>query len=124
MMANPELPKAKLTEGFFAMFDRQKEVTLKGTVKEFQWTNPHSFVDLTLDNQGGDYLIEGPTPGVLRAHGWKFNSLKAGDRVTAKVHPLREGKGGTDHETIRRERHLYDALYLYCGGDAKKLRRD
>src|SRR5947207_1877402 len=29
-----------------------------------------------------------------------------------------------DHETIRRERHLYDALYLYCGGDAKKLRRD
>jgi hypothetical protein len=32
--------------------------------------------------------------------------------------------GYDDHETLRRERHLYDALYLFCGGDAKKLRRD
>ena len=32
--------------------------------------------------------------------------------------------GYDDHETIRRERHLYDALYLYCGGDPNKLRRD
>jgi len=37
---------------------------------------------------------------------------------------LAAAQGYDDHETIRRERHLYDALYLYCGGDANKLRRD
>jgi hypothetical protein len=37
---------------------------------------------------------------------------------------LAAAEGYDDHETIRRERHLYDALYLYCGGDANKLRRD
>jgi hypothetical protein len=37
---------------------------------------------------------------------------------------LAAAQGYDDHETIRRERHLYDALYLYCGGDPKKLRRD
>jgi hypothetical protein len=37
---------------------------------------------------------------------------------------LAAAEGYDDHETIRRERHVYDALYLYCGGDPKKLRRD
>ena len=37
---------------------------------------------------------------------------------------LAAAEGYDDHETIRRERYIYDALYLYCGGDAKKLRRD
>jgi hypothetical protein len=37
---------------------------------------------------------------------------------------LAAAEGYDDHETLRRERHLYDALYLFCGGDAKKLRRD
>jgi hypothetical protein len=37
---------------------------------------------------------------------------------------LAAAQGYDDHETLRRELHLYDALYLYCGGDAAKLRRD
>ena len=80
-----------------AMFDRQKEVVISGTVREFQWTNPHIFIELLVPGPNGaySYSIEGPSPGVLRAHGWKFNSLKVGDKVVAKVHPLKgDRKGG------------------------------
>jgi hypothetical protein len=79
-----------------AMFDDSKEVQIAGTVHEFQWTNPHVFIELTVDGPNGAYkfIIESPTPGVLRAHGWKFNSLKPGDKVVAKVRPLRVGQNG------------------------------
>lgn len=78
------------------MFDNTKEVEVAGTVHEFQWTNPHIFIELMVDGPNGPYkfIIEGPTPGVLKGHGWKFNSLKPGDKVVAKVRPLREGRLG------------------------------
>src|SRR5579862_3601438 len=76
----------------FAMFDRQKEVTLKGTVKEFQWTNPHSFIEIeTPDDKGGavSYSIEMNSPNNLTRQGWKSTALKAGDKVTVVMNPLR-----------------------------------
>ena len=79
-----------------AMFDDTKQVEVAGTVQEFQWTNPHVFIELMVDGPNGPYkfIIEGPTPGVLRGHEWKFNSLKAGDKIVATVRPLREGNSG------------------------------
>ena len=79
-----------------AMFDRQKEVVVTGTVREFQWTNPHIFIELVVEGPNGpsNYSIEGPAPGILRDHGWKFNSLKAGDKVVVKVHPLKDNRPG------------------------------
>ena len=79
-----------------AMFDRQKEVVITGTVREFQWTNPHIFIELVVAGPGGthNYSVEGPSPGVLRAHGWKFSSLKPGDKVVVKVHPLKDNRQG------------------------------
>jgi hypothetical protein len=80
-----------------AMFDRTKEVVVAGTVHEFQWTNPHIFIELMVADPNGPYTfsIEGPSPGVLKQHGWKFNSLKVGDKVVVKVHPLKgDRKGG------------------------------
>jgi hypothetical protein len=79
-----------------AMFDRTKVLDVKGTVREFQWTNPHTFIELTVDGPKGpeNFSVEGPTPGVLRSKGWKFNSLKAGDKVTVKVNPLKTGEVG------------------------------
>ena len=82
----------------FAMFDRQKEVTLKGTVKEFQWTNPHSFIEIeVVDAQGATtpYSIEMNSPNNLTRQGWKSTALKPGDKVTVVMNPLRDGsKGG------------------------------
>jgi hypothetical protein len=79
-----------------AMFDRTKTIEVKGTVREFQWTNPHIWIELDIVGPPGKdhYTIEGPTPGILRAKGWKFNSLKPGDEVVVKVHPLRNGTAG------------------------------
>jgi hypothetical protein len=79
-----------------AMFDDTKDLEVAGTVHEYQWTNPHVFIELMVDSADGPkkFIIESPTPGVLRAHGWKFNSLKPGDKVVAHVRPLRVGNSG------------------------------
>ena len=66
-----------------AMFDDTKEVEVAGTVQQYQWTNPHVFIELMVDGAEGPhkFTIESPTPGVLRGHGWKFNTLQPGDKV-------------------------------------------
>ena len=83
----------------FAMFDNQKNVTLEGTVKEFQWTNPHSWIQLVVKDASGkevEYSIEGGSPNGLSRAGWKRTSLKPGDKVSIKIHPLKSGeKGGS-----------------------------
>ena len=82
----------------FAMFDRTKRVTLVGTVKAFQWTNPHSWVQLTVPGAQGEmeeWSIEALSPNVLGRQGWKRNTLNPGDKVSVVINPLRDGgKGG------------------------------
>ena len=81
-----------------AMFDNSKTVTLKGTVKEFAWVNPHVliWVDAVTDN--GDkpqlWAVELASPGVLTRNGWTKRSLNPGDKVSVDVGPLRDGKPG------------------------------
>jgi hypothetical protein len=82
----------------FAMFDQSKQVTLVGTVKEFQWTNPHAFIHIeaTVDGSKDVWDIELNSPNNLKRQGWKSTSLKAGDKVTVVANPLRDlsHKGG------------------------------
>jgi uncharacterized protein DUF6152 len=82
----------------FAMFDREKEVTLTGTVREFQWTNPHAFieVDVPAENGGASerWSVEMNSPNNLTRQGWKSSLLKAGDKVSVTINPLRDGKKG------------------------------
>jgi len=81
----------------FAMFDRQKEVVLKGTIKTFQWTNPHSFIELEVSGPDGrvqPYSIEMNSPNNLSRQGWRSTTLKAGDKVTVTINPLRDGSAG------------------------------
>ena len=81
----------------FAMFDRQKEVVLKGTVKAFQWTNPHSFIEIDVADDKGQiqaYSVEMNSPNNLTRQGWKSTSLKPGDKVTVVMNPLRDGAMG------------------------------
>ena len=85
----------------FAMYDQTKVVVITGSVKEFQWSNPHALVWLFKDPTGSApkpgagagaaaaggeagelWSIELPTsPGVLRKLGWTKHSLEPGDRV-------------------------------------------
>lgn len=82
----------------FAMFDREKELTLEGVVKEFQWTNPHTWIQLMVTGADGkvtEWNIEGTSPNGLKRQGWKSDAIKSGDKVTVVISPLRNGdKGG------------------------------
>jgi hypothetical protein len=82
----------------FAMFDQSKQVELKGTVHEFQWTNPHAFIHIDVPNAAGgvdSWQVELNSPNNLKRQGWKSTSLKAGDHVTLVLNPLKDGtKGG------------------------------
>ena len=77
----------------FAMFDQTKQVTLNGTVKEFQWTNPHAFIEL-MDTSGKVWSVELNSPNNLIRQGWKRTAMKPGDKVTVVLNPLRDGTLG------------------------------
>jgi hypothetical protein len=80
----------------FAMFDQTKKVTLKGSVVEFQWTNPHAFLHVEVRDgaQKTNWHVELNSPNNLRRQGWKATSVKAGDAVTVVINPLRDGTPG------------------------------
>ena len=80
----------------FAMFDQREIMTLEGVVTEFQWTNPHAFIELDVPQRNGTshWSIELNSPNNLSRQGWRRTSLRAGDRVTLRMNPLRDGKRG------------------------------
>jgi Family of unknown function (DUF6152) len=82
----------------FAMYEPTKTLTFKGTVKSFQWTNPHVVVWLLVQPEDGgavqEWSLETTSPGVLTRAGWTRQSLKAGDRVSVTFSPLRDGSRG------------------------------
>jgi hypothetical protein len=81
----------------FAMFDNQKETTLTGTIKELQWTNPHIWIQVLVGDPAGkvvEWSIEGGSPNNLARKGWSRTSIKAGDKVSIVIHPLKNGENG------------------------------
>lgn len=78
----------------FAVFDSTREVVVEGTVREFQWTNPHSWIQLTVIDGDGlsvEYSIEGQSPNQLTRKGWKRDSFKPGDEVVITMYPAKDG---------------------------------
>src|SRR4051812_45945994 len=76
----------------FAMFDLKKVVTVTGTLKDFQWTNPHIWVEITVPGRNGKaakWAIEGSSPSVLIRKGWKHGAIQLGQQVTVTIHPLK-----------------------------------
>ena len=81
----------------YAMFDANKLVTFDATVREFQWTNPHSWLQvMILDNNGvaEEWSLELGPLVVLHRWGWKPRSLSPGDKVKVSLNPLRDGSHG------------------------------
>jgi uncharacterized protein DUF6152 len=78
-----------------AAFDRTKQVTLVGTVKEFRWQNPHTWIEVLVPNDKGEEVLWGvelTSPTYLVRAGWKSNTIKPGDRVTIVGNPVRSGE--------------------------------
>ena len=80
-----------------ALWDSSKTVTLEGTVKQFQWSNPHCWIQLLVPVDGAaggaqdEWSIEMAAPVQVLQGGWKPGTLKAGDRIRVSVHPARDG---------------------------------
>ena len=93
------LPASVWAHHSYAMFDHTKEVVLKGTVQEWQWTSPHTWLYLVVPNPAGHgeplkYSIEGANPGLLRRQGFAKGSMAPGDKVTVYEAPLKSGQNG------------------------------
>jgi hypothetical protein len=87
----------------FAMFDSSKQITLTGTIKEFQWTNPHAWIQLNVPQPDGsmkEWSIECASPNALKRSGWRSKTLKAGDQVTLVTNPLKNGDPGGSLVTV------------------------
>jgi len=81
----------------FAMFDRDKTVSLSGTVKEFKWSNPHVWIRIVAEDASGrprQWEFEMPSIQQSASAGWRSDSVKPSQRVTIEYHPLRDGSRG------------------------------
>lgn len=81
----------------FAKFDSTKSITVSGTVKKFEWSNPHSWIHLVVQDASGkqmEWAIEMGSPGQQVKRGWKSDSLRTGDEISVTFHPLKDGSHG------------------------------
>ncbi len=90
------LPGLALAHHSGAMFDAQKTVTLQGTVKAFQWSNPHCWIQFLVakDGQTQEWSIEMGSTTELYRSGWRPHTMHAGENLTIVVHPMRDGSMG------------------------------
>ena len=81
----------------FTIFDQTKVVTLTGSVTAFEWTNPHAYIEVDVPDEKGvvkHWSVELGSPSILLQGGWKYKDVKAGDKVTVRLNPLRDGQPG------------------------------
>jgi hypothetical protein len=77
-----------------AMFDKAQVVETTATVVEFQWTNPHVWIEIEIRNDAGEreaWSIEGLGPNSLFRSGWRPDSFEPGDEITIRFNPMRDG---------------------------------
>ena len=87
-----------------AMFDAENPVELAGTVREFKYTSPHTFIVLEGKEPGGAsqiWMLEGNAPSNLVREGWWHDTLKPGDEIRLTVQPLRSGAPGGSWNSSR-----------------------
>ena len=87
-----------------AMFERDKEVTLNGVIKELPWTNPHSWIEVMVPDATGkdvQWSLEMEGPNVMHRQGWNAKTIQPGDKVTIVAHPLKDGRSGGSYISIK-----------------------
>jgi hypothetical protein len=89
-----------------AMYDHEKDLMLEGMVKEWQWTNPHVFLQVMVTDSKGvttEWSIEGGALTNMKRAGWERTAFHFGDKVTITFHPLKSGApGGTVIEAMNK----------------------
>ena len=85
------------------VFGRTRQVTLTGTVTEFRWGNPHSWIHIDVadgDGKVANWSIEMNPASHLAREGWRSSTLKAGDKITVVVFPLRNDEKGGQYISV------------------------
>jgi len=89
----------------FTMFDKEKMITISGTLKEFEWSNPHCWLHVaTVDPATGrtvEWAFEMGSITQIAAQGWKVDSVKAGDKISISGHPLKDGSRGGQYRSVK-----------------------
>src|SRR6185436_1971438 len=87
----------------FAMFDHDKMITVSGTLKEFEYTNPHCWLHVNVvDAATGktlDWAFEMGSVGQVNQQGWKADTVKPGDKITISGHPMKDGSRGGQYDS-------------------------
>lgn len=97
------------------MYDGDTEIEMRGVVDEFDWTNPHTWLYVTVEEEDGtesEWVFESNSTGQLTRVGWSADSIKPGDEVTIIMHPLRDRTRGGTIVAV----HLPDGTVLPSGG--------
>ena len=92
---------------FQAQYDETRQVTLTGTITKVLWKNPHVvlYVDVKDDSAVKSWKLELASPNGLMSQGWKVDSLKPGDHVTAEGCPARDGSSRLNAKKITVDTH-------------------
>lgn len=89
----------------YSAFEMTGEKTISGTIKKFDWSNPHSWIWIDVANEQGSvdtWGIEGMSPNFLSRRGWTRTTLKPGDKVSITIHPLKNGEHGGSFVSAKR----------------------
>jgi len=100
----------------YAMFDQTQLLNFKGTVADFEWVNPHSWLHVSIMNEHGTtetWSFETSSPNGLARIGWRADSVASGDEVEVEFHPLRDGSRGGQLLVVARS----DGTKLCADGD-------
>ena len=86
----------------FSMFDQEKMITVAGTLKEFEFTNPHCWLHVNVTDPGtgktSEWAFEMGSVGQIVAQGWKADTVKVGDKITIEAHPMKDGSRGGQYQ--------------------------
>src|SRR2546427_10931975 len=80
-----------------AGIDQTKTVTVEGTLKQFKWANPHSWIEMEVQNTAGAtefWNLEMNPPAYLVRAGWKSTTIKPGDKIKVTARPFKNGDPG------------------------------
>jgi hypothetical protein len=88
------IPAAAMAHHSFAVYDHSRSLNFKGTVTKWQWSNPHAYLDIDVQEGGSvkHYTLEGTSINMLQRMGWRSNMIKAGDEVKVVFSPLLSGQ--------------------------------
>jgi hypothetical protein len=88
------VPATAFAHHSFSMFDTSKPGTITGTVKDFEWSNPHCWLDIVVGGSGGQdgkWSFEGQSVSMLARKGWSKTTIKPGDKITVAYYPNKNG---------------------------------